>query len=75
MVYVALVRFSLRKNLTREPGGEGGARIGHHIGDNPLQQIHTPHLVPLDDVLELDGVEQNRQILTAGSPSQRRLDR
>ena len=55
------------EELDQRAGGEGGAHIGHHIGDDPLQQIHIPHLVPLDDVLELDGVKEVGQILSAGS--------
>ena len=54
------------EELDQRAGGEGGAHIGHHIGDDPLQQIHIPHLVPLDDILELDGVEEVGQILAAG---------
>ena len=54
------------EEFDQRAGGEGGAHIGHHIGDDPLQQVHIPHLVPLDDILELDGVEEVGQILAAG---------
>ena len=38
-------------------GGEGGAHVGHDIGDDALQQVHVPNLIAFDDVFELHGVE------------------
>ena len=55
------------EEFDQRTGGEGGAHIGHHIGDDPLQQIHIPHIAPLDNVFALDGVKEVRQILTAGN--------
>ena len=51
-------RTALTFQILRDGRGRKGiADVGSDIGNNPLQHIHIPDVVPLHDIFELRGIE------------------
>ena len=58
------------EELRQRSCGEGRAHICNHISDDAFQQIHVTDLVPRNNVLELDRVEQVMKVEFGRSISQ-----